>query len=463
MAITNIYNNISINGKTYNSGNAFVCASSQGGWSQSESGLGGHASITLSAGTTYYIYQQASGDSVTHPYLVCSSSSANDALGWYTSAVFPAATHTVSYNANGGTGAPGNQTKTWGYVLTLSGTKPKRDGYTFSSWNTKANGSGTTYHPSGQYGADANVTLYAQWSVNSYTYNIVYKSSSGLQLGADVITCNYDTTNTISPKSFTGYTSPSSQSIKWDVASDGGKTITFTYSPISYSVTINCNGGSGVNSTTYTIETATFSLKTPSRTGYTFNGWTGSNGSTPQTSVSISKGSYGNKSYTANWTEHKLVVKYHSNYATSFNGTVDLENPVSGSSNVYIYYVNYYYDDSYPDGLLNYTSGSILGLERNGYFSTGEWGTSEDGGKITSQDESFNSGQELAKWFNLDLETGDASINVYAQWEPANVAYYNINGTYVLCNTYGNINGIWEPSLAYGNINGAWIRSTTDE
>ena len=59
--------------------------------------------------------------------------------------------------------------------------------------------------------------------------------------------------------------------------------------------------GNPENPTTYTVETATFTLINPIKTGYTFIGWTGSNGTTPQTSVSISKGSTGDKSFTANW------------------------------------------------------------------------------------------------------------------------------------------------------------------
>lgn len=70
----------------------------------------------------------------------------------------------------------------------------------------------------------------------------------------------------------------------------------------SYTISYNLNGGSvSGNKTSYTIETATFTLKNPSKTEYKFTGWTGSNGNTASTSVSIKKGSTGNKSYTANW------------------------------------------------------------------------------------------------------------------------------------------------------------------
>jgi uncharacterized protein (TIGR02145 family)/uncharacterized repeat protein (TIGR02543 family) len=73
-------------------------------------------------------------------------------------------TYTVTYNANGGTGAPGNQTKTLGVTLTLSTDVPTREGYTFASWNTSANGSGTSYVPGASYTDNVGVTLYAQWS-----------------------------------------------------------------------------------------------------------------------------------------------------------------------------------------------------------------------------------------------------------------------------------------------------------
>ena len=81
-------------------------------------------------------------------------------------AVWKAQTHTVSYNANGGTGAPGNQTKTYGQVLTLSSTRPTRANYIFQGWSTSANGA-VQYQPGGRFGKDANTTLYAVWKLAS--------------------------------------------------------------------------------------------------------------------------------------------------------------------------------------------------------------------------------------------------------------------------------------------------------
>lgn len=79
-------------------------------------------------------------------------------------AVWKANTWTVSYNANGGTRAPGNQTKTYNQTLTLSSTKPTRANYIFQGWATSANGS-VAYQPGGSYTANAAVTLYAIWKV----------------------------------------------------------------------------------------------------------------------------------------------------------------------------------------------------------------------------------------------------------------------------------------------------------
>lgn len=80
-------------------------------------------------------------------------------------------TYTVSYNANGGSGAPSSQTKTYGSNLTLSSTKPTRTGYTFAGWATSSSGS-VAYQPGGTYSNNASVTLYAKWDVNYYYLDV---------------------------------------------------------------------------------------------------------------------------------------------------------------------------------------------------------------------------------------------------------------------------------------------------
>ena len=73
-------------------------------------------------------------------------------------------TYTVSYNANGGSGAPAAQTKTYGVNLTLSSTKPTRAGYTFKGWATSSTGA-VAYPAGGTYTANSAITLYAVWEV----------------------------------------------------------------------------------------------------------------------------------------------------------------------------------------------------------------------------------------------------------------------------------------------------------
>lgn len=104
----------------------------------------------------------------------------------------PLPSHTVSYNANGGSGAPGNQTKWWGEVLTLSNTRPTRANHTFLGWATSANGA-VAYQPGGRYGADNNNTLYAVWklatkppTIQSFTAQRVDEAGNMVESGTRV-------------------------------------------------------------------------------------------------------------------------------------------------------------------------------------------------------------------------------------------------------------------------------------
>lgn len=76
------------------------------------------------------------------------------------------AEYSISYNANGGSGAPATQVKYYKEALALTNSIPYRNGYSFLGWNTKANGSGISYYAGATYNTDAAVTLYAQWEKN---------------------------------------------------------------------------------------------------------------------------------------------------------------------------------------------------------------------------------------------------------------------------------------------------------
>lgn len=83
-----------------------------------------------------------------------------------------AKTYTITYNANGGSGS--NQTQDVTYdtsFTTLNSSTFTRTGYTLSSWNTSADGSGTKYatNTSNTWTTDSNITLYAIWTPKTYS------------------------------------------------------------------------------------------------------------------------------------------------------------------------------------------------------------------------------------------------------------------------------------------------------
>lgn len=80
-------------------------------------------------------------------------------------AEWKANTYTVKYNANGGSGAPGTQTKTYGVTLKLSTTVPTRTNYKFKGWGTSASTTTTSYAAGANYTANANIVLYAVWEL----------------------------------------------------------------------------------------------------------------------------------------------------------------------------------------------------------------------------------------------------------------------------------------------------------
>ncbi len=104
----------------------------------------------LTVGTTYNMYAEV--------YDVAGNKTTSSTINATTKRQY-----TVTYNANGGTGAPGNQIKTEGIALTLSATRPTRSGYAFKGWATSASATTAMYQPSASYTANANLNLFAVW------------------------------------------------------------------------------------------------------------------------------------------------------------------------------------------------------------------------------------------------------------------------------------------------------------
>ena len=99
-------------------------------------------------------------------------------VSFYRSFTIPALdSYTVSYNANGGSGAPSSQTKWYGTTLKLSTTKPTRTGYSFQGWGTSSTTTTVSYDAGANYTANAAITLYAVWKANTYT--VSYNANGG--------------------------------------------------------------------------------------------------------------------------------------------------------------------------------------------------------------------------------------------------------------------------------------------
>ena len=82
-----------------------------------------------------------------------------------TVAAEPTGIYIVSYDANGGSGAPTSQNKSHNVSLTLSRTQPTRTGHDFMGWATKKAATNPEYHPGGAYHGNGNITLCAVWKV----------------------------------------------------------------------------------------------------------------------------------------------------------------------------------------------------------------------------------------------------------------------------------------------------------
>ena len=129
-------------------------------------------------------------------------------------AVYTANTYTVAFNANGGTGTMSNQNFTYGTDQNLTANTFTRTGYNFAGWNTKADGTGTSYTDKQSVNNltstnGATVTLYAQWSPAQYTIN--YKDQGNATFTGNHATGypkqhTYGTATTLKTATKTGYT-----------------------------------------------------------------------------------------------------------------------------------------------------------------------------------------------------------------------------------------------------------------
>ena len=175
-------------------------------------------------------------------------------------------------------------------------------------------------------------------------------------------------------------------------------TISASWNVINYTITYNLNGGSGNNPSSYNIDTTTFILTNPTKTGYTFNGWTGSNGSSPQTSVTISKGSQGDKTYTANWTAKTYTITYNCNGGSG---------STASSSHTYDVAKNLSSNGCYK--ITEGTSGMVYYMAGWSTSSSASAATYTNGQSVTNINNGSNT-TLYAVWKNLFSYTGSKNV-----------------------------------------------------
>lgn len=227
-------------------------------------------------------------------------------------------TYTVSYNANGGTGAPGNQTKTHDQSLTLSSVKPTKDGYTFQGWSTSSTGS-VQYNPGSAYTGNANLTLYAVW--NPVKYPIYFNANGGTGAPGTQYQTHFEylTLSSVVPKkdgyTFKGWSTTLNGSVAYQPGGQFGEnrsvTLYAVWSESSYSVWLDPNGGSiQTFSVTVTHNSLYGALPKPVRVDYTFTGWyTAKEGGTRVTSETVVSSTVPHTLY-AHWNRQKWIGMY---------------------------------------------------------------------------------------------------------------------------------------------------------
>ena len=243
-------------------------------------------------------------------------------------AVWKANAYTVSYNANGGSGAPASQTQYHDRTLNLSSTRPTRTGYTFKGWATTSNATSAIYYPSSPFRENRSVTLYAVWQKNTYTINFNANGGSGAPSSRTKTHGIPITLDTTKPSrtgfSFLGWSKSSSASTASYYPGgyfneDGNMTLYAVWKANEYTVSYNANGGSGAPASQiqYHDQTLNLSSTKPIRTGYTFKGWATASTATSPTYYPSSPFRE-NRSVTlyAVWEKTKYTISYNANGGT---------------------------------------------------------------------------------------------------------------------------------------------------
>lgn len=241
----------------------------------------------------------------------------------------------ITYDANGGSGTMKNQFMAPGHseqLKTNEYTAPNR--YYFGYWNTEPDGTGAIYYEDDKLTMGSkNVTLYAIW-VPTDTFVIQYYNLYDATNPNPTTYTVADTIGLAEPVrngyTFIGWYTDSSFYEQYLTSGwqrdtiDGTQKLYAHWSPITYSIYYDANNGTMPSSytTSYTIESSNITLPTPTRTGYTFKGWLEQDAT--DAVYTLTTGSYGTKSYVAQWQINTYKVYYYSNDGNNRYETQDV-------------------------------------------------------------------------------------------------------------------------------------------
>jgi len=334
-------------------------------------------------------------------------------------AMLVATNHSLSYDANGGTGAPAKQTISGitKVTFTISSIIPTRAGYTFVCWNDNSSGTGTDYQPGGTVSVQSGKTIFAKWVLTpTYTHTITFNANGGSG-GPGTQTVTDTTTSTSMTISSTLPTRSGYVFTGWNTNTAGtgttyqpGASISVGTTPISlyakwataytHTLAFSGNGGTGQpGNQVVTDANASTSMTIPStvptRSTYTFMGWnTASDGSgtTYQPGGKITVGTTKITLY-AKWGYAHTII-YNANGGSGGPGTQTVTDTLATSS--------IKVPTSVP--------------ARTGYAFSG-WNTTSAGTGTTYQPSDM-------------ISVGTTSVTLYAQWIKtySHTITYNANG-----------------------------------
>lgn len=239
-------------------------------------------------------------------------------------AIWELITYSITYDANGGQGAPDRQTKIHGTDITLNTVIPTRTGYTFAGWATSKTAESSEYAAGAKYTKNENVTLYAVWADKVYT--VTYDANGGANAPTEQTKVHdkdlaiTDAVPTRDGYTFEGWaTKPDSTEVTYRPGdfykSNAITTLYAIWKLETYTVSFDANGGENAPAAITKTRTQNISIpaETPSREGYIFQGWATSADGAVAYNPSDAYGTEGNATLYAVWQLKTYTVKYNAN------------------------------------------------------------------------------------------------------------------------------------------------------